>query len=138
MDARSKKVSEWRQADAHAFCLGMFPSWGVRGFRWRLRLLAVSDHCKHLESQLDVKRSHSGVCCDSVMVEVLILNAPLSHMGVGSNPDSSSSHPAPCLWCGKAIEEGPMALGPCTHVGYLEEVPGSRSAQHRLSRSLGE
>ena len=59
------------------------------------------------------------------MVKVLSLHAPESHLGTGSNPGSPTSHPAPCLWPGKAGEDGPE-LGPCTHVGDPEEVPGSQ------------
>ena len=45
-------------------------------------------------------------------------------MGTGSNPGSSASDPAPCLWPGKAVENGPKleTLHPC---GKQEEVSGS-------------
>ena len=33
-------------------------------------------------------------------------------MGAGSNPGSSTSYPAPCLWPGKAVEDGPKLWDP--------------------------
>ena len=48
----------------------------------------------------------------SVAAKVLTLNAPGSHMGTSCNPGSSASHPAPCLWPGKAIEDGPKPWDP--------------------------
>ena len=32
---------------------------------------------------------------------------PGCHRGTGSSPGSPASHPAPCLWPGKAVEDGP-------------------------------
>ena len=46
---------------------------------------------------------------------------------MGADPccGGPASHPALFLWPSKAVEDGPKALGPCTHVGDLEEAPGS-------------
>ena len=46
---------------------------------------------------------------------------------MGTDPCSGgpASHPALFLWPREAVEDGPKALGPCTHVGDLEETPGS-------------
>ena len=46
-------------------------------------------------------------------------------MGAGSSPGTSTSHPAPCLCPGESSGGWAKTLGPCTHVGELEEVPGS-------------
>ena len=43
-------------------------------------------------------------------------------MGAGSYPSSPASHPAPYLWPGKVVED---STNPSTHVGDLEEAPGS-------------
>ena len=40
------------------------------------------------------------------------LARPGSHMGAGSNPGSPASLPAPCLWLGKAVEDGPKLWDP--------------------------
>ena len=65
------------------------------------------------------------------------LARPGSHMGAGSNPCSPASLPAPCLWPGKAVKNGPRlwdpapawetqkrllasdwhSIGRCTHLG---------------------
>ena len=33
-------------------------------------------------------------------------------MGIGSDPSSPASHPAPCLWPGKAVGESPTPWDP--------------------------
>ena len=43
---------------------------------------------------------------------MLALNALGSNMGADSNPSSPASHPAPSLWSGKAVEEGPKPWNP--------------------------
>ena len=53
----------------------------------------------------------------SLEVNVLVLHAPGSHMGAGSNPDIPAYHPAPCLWPGRAVEDGPK---PCFSVPAWE------------------
>ena len=45
-------------------------------------------------------------------------------MDAGSNPGSSASHPALCLWPGKAVKDGPKPWDPA-RMGELEEIPGS-------------
>ena len=40
------------------------------------------------------------------------LARPGSHMGASSNPGSPASLPAPCLWPGKAVEDGPKLWDP--------------------------
>ena len=40
------------------------------------------------------------------------LARPGSHMGAGSNPGSPTSLPAPCLWPGKAVKDGPKLWDP--------------------------
>ena len=46
-------------------------------------------------------------------------------MGAGCKAGRPASHPAPCLWPGKAVQDGPKALGTCPHVGDPGDVPGS-------------
>ena len=59
------------------------------------------------------------------MVKVLILNQPGSHMGNGSNSGTSTSPPAPCLWPGKAVEDGPKPWDPAPAWQTQKEAPGS-------------
>ena len=35
-----------------------------------------------------------------------------SHMGINSCPGFTTSHPVPCLWPGKAVEDGPKPWDP--------------------------
>ena len=49
---------------------------------------------------------------DGLAAKVLALNSPGSHMCTGSNPGSPTSHPAPCLWPEKAVEDGPRSWEP--------------------------
>ena len=57
---------------------------------------------------LNVNRTRHG----GLVVKVLALNMPGSHMGASSNPGSSTSHPAPCLWPRKAVKDVPKARDP--------------------------
>ena len=41
-------------------------------------------------------------------------------MGSGSKPGDPAPHQAPCLWPGKAVEDG-QSLGTCMHVEDPEE-----------------
>ena len=41
------------------------------------------------------------------MGKVLAMHVPGFHMGDSSNPSSRTSHPAPCLWHGEAVVDGP-------------------------------
>ena len=72
--------------------------------------------------------------------KVLPLNTPGSHIGANSNFSSCTSHPAPCLWPGKEVEDGPMPWGSApvweTQKKFL--VPSFGLVQHHLLRSLGE
>ena len=81
-----------------------------------------------------------GPQCGSLAAKVLALNAPESHMGAGSNPGGSTSHPAPCLCPGKAVEDGPKPWDPApvweTRKKLL--VFDFISAQLWLWRPLGE
>ena len=46
-------------------------------------------------------------------------------MGAGSKPGSGpGSHPAPCLWPGKAVEDGPRAWDPAPVWKTWEEALG--------------
>ena len=74
---------------------------------------------------------------DHVEVKFLALNMPWSHMGTSSNPDVFDSHPALCLWPGKAVENGSKLWDPAL-VWDQEEAPGFRLAQSQLVRALGE
>ena len=47
-----------------------------------------------------------------IAAEVLALSTPGSRMGTGSHQGSSTSHPAPCLLPGKAVEDGPKTWDP--------------------------
>ena len=47
-----------------------------------------------------------------LVAKVLVLNSLGSHMGTGSSPGSSTSHPVPCLWPGKAVEDSLMLWDP--------------------------
>ena len=59
---------------------------------------------------------------DPIWAPVLIPAAPLpTQLG---DPGSSASHPAPCFWPGKAVENGPKLWDP--------------APAHRPLRSLGE
>ena len=61
-------------------------------------------------------------------------------MDASSNPGSPTSHPAPCLWPGKAVEDGPKPWDPapeCKTQSRLQ-AHGFGLAQLRLLRSLGE
>ena len=44
--------------------------------------------------------------------EVLTLSTPGSLMGADSNPRGPASHPAPCLWPGKAVKDSPKPWNP--------------------------
>ena len=76
----------------------------------------------------DIQRKLLGPGAVAQVVKGPRLARPGSHMGAGSNPGSPASLPAPCLWPGKAVEDGPKALGTCTRVGDPEEAPGLGSA----------
>ena len=73
---------------------------------------------------LEAKYNTFGAQRNSAVVKVLAFCMPGSHMDAGSNPGQPASHPAPCLWPGKAVKDGPNPwnLAP---VGDLEEAPGS-------------
>ena len=45
-------------------------------------------------------------------------------MGAGSNPGSPTSLPAPCLWPGKAVKDGPRLWDPASAWENPEEAPG--------------
>ena len=73
------------------------------------------------------------------------LARPGPHMGTGSSPCSPASHPAPCLWPGKAFADGPRlwdpapglasdrhSIGRCTHLGS-ESLDGRSSSLSLLS-----
>ena len=76
-----------------------------------------------------------------LVAKVLALNTPGSHMGAGSNPGSSTSHPAPCLQPGKAVEDGP---NPWDYAPVWETLkkflaPGFRTVRHwplKVTREL--
>ena len=57
--------------------------------------------------------------------KVLALNAPGCHKGAGSNPCSSTFHPAPCLWPGKAVENSPKPWDPAPVWDTQRKLPGS-------------
>ena len=61
-----------------------------------------------------LKNSVSRAWHGDLVVKVLTLNTLPSHMGNGSNPSSSTSHPAPCLSPGKAVEDGPKPWDPAS------------------------
>ena len=48
----------------------------------------------------------------SIVVKLLTLNAPGSHIGTSFNPSSPTFHPAPCLWPGTAAEDTPKLWVP--------------------------
>ena len=78
------------------------------------------------------------------------LACPGSHVGAGSSPGSPASLPAPCLWPGKAAQDGPKlwdpapawetpkrllasdqhSIGRCAHLG--SESLGGRSSSLSL------
>ena len=51
-------------------------------------------------------------------------------MGASSNPSSPASLPAPCLWPGKAVEDGLKHWDPAP-VWDTQKSPGFGSAWHR-------
>ena len=78
-------------------------------------------HCRGLLS-IQPKRSIFKICLsrawhDSTVVKVLALHVPGFHMSAGSNPGGPASHPAPCLWPGKAVEDGPKPWDPAPSSG---------------------
>ena len=72
----------------------------------------------------------SGALRHGLVAKVLTLNAPGSYMDTSSNPSGPASHPAPCLWPGKAVEDGPKLWDPAptwdTRKKFLD--PGFGSA----------
>ena len=107
-----------------------------------LQAWAVAAHC--ICTELKLRHSHRhrspnvififfsfkdfidfwGQWC-GLAAKALHFYAPGSHMGTGSSPGTSTSHPAPCLCPGESSGGWAKTLGPCTHVGELEEAPGS-------------
>ena len=61
-----------------------------------------------------------------IVAKVLALSVPGSHMSTGSNPGSPAYHPAPCLWPGKAVGDGPRPEDPATawDTGKRLQAPG--------------
>ena len=68
------------------------------------------------------------------------LLSPGSHMGTGSNHGSPASLPAPCLWPGKTVEDGPKLWDPAPTWQTQKKLlaPGLELAQFWLLRLLGE
>ena len=66
------------------------------------------------------------------------LARPGSHMGAGSNPSSPASLPAPCLWPGKAVEDGPKLWEPAPAWETRKRLLASDRHSIGLLRSLGE
>ena len=79
--------------------------------------------------------------CHGLATKVLPLNALGSYLGTGSNLGCSTSHIAPCLWPGKAAEDGPM-LWDSAHMWETQKTflnPGLyRHSTYRPLRSIGE
>ena len=61
-------------------------------------------------------------------------------MGAGSSPCSPASHPASCLWPGKAIEDGPKPWDPAPTWETQKnlQAPGFGSTQCQLLQLLEE
>ena len=103
-------------------------------------LLNVSGQQVSILSEFFLSPLRSWVRQYVLAAKVLVLYTLGSHMDTSSNPSSSTSHPAPCLWPEEAIEDGTMLWDPAptweTQKQFL--VPGFGSLQYQPSRSLGE
>ena len=79
-------------------------------------------------------------CGPSAVAKVLAFNTPGSHRRAGSYICSPTSHPAPCLWPGKAVKDGSKSWDRAsvweTQMKLL--APGFGLAQLQPLRSLGE
>ena len=71
------------------------------------------------------------------VVKVLALHAR-HHMGAGSNPGSPTSHPAPYLWPGKAVEDGPKLWEPAPAWETRKRLLASDRHSIDPLRSLGK
>ena len=78
--------------------------------------------------------------CSGLLAKVLALQALGFHMRMGSCPSCSTSCLTPCLWPGKAGEDGilPWDPAPAWETWRRFLAPGFRLAQHRLLRTFGE
>ena len=61
-------------------------------------------------------------------------------MGAGSSPGNPTSHPVPCWWPGKAVEDRPKPWDPAPMWENWKRLlaPGSGSAQLGLFQQLGD
>ena len=105
----------------------------IWGMMVLLNILLMRPH------KISVSRARHG----DLVVKVLTLNTLPSHMGNGSNPSSSTSHPAPCLSPGKADEDGPKPWEPASAWQTWRKflAPGSwlcGLAQYRPLWSIGK
>ena len=60
----------------------------------------------------------------SLVAKVLTLHMLETHVSTSSNPGSPAFHPAPCLWPGKAVRDGPGLRTLHPH-GKRRRAPGS-------------
>ena len=110
---------------------------------WPGKTVSISHgkkHHSHESFTLEMLKSSHGVQCNSIVPKALALNVLGSHMGADSNPGGPVSHPAPCLWPGKAVKNGPKPWNPApvwdTRRKFLDA--GFGLAQYWPLRSLGE
>ena len=89
-----------------------------------IRLTQVR-HWIQVRLALTVRQKGKKIKIYSLVAKVLTLYALGSYVGAGLYPDCSTSLPAPCFWLGKSNQGWPKALGPCSHMGDMEEAPGS-------------
>ena len=85
-----------------------------------------------------LRKSGPGPGAVAQVVKGPRLARPGYHMGAGSNPSSPASHPAPCLWPRKAVENSPKLWDPVpVWETWIRLLASDRHSIGPL-RSLGE
>ena len=85
----------------------------------------------------EFKKNNAGPAVAQV-VKGPRLARPGSHVGAGSGPGSPASLPAPCLWPGKAVEDGPRLWEPAPAWETRRRLLASDRHSIGPLRSLGE
>ena len=124
--------------------LTCFKSWFPCFFLWRVFQLSVH-WC--LPPNLLPYTACSGllfvflfVLCNDLVAKVLTSNAVGSSMGTVFNPGGPASHPAPCLWSRKTVEDSLKLWDPAPmwKTWMMCMAPGFRLAQFWPLQSLEE
>ena len=88
--------------------------------------------------KIAIKISHWGPSAVAQVVKGPHLARPGSHMGASSNPGSPTSLLAPCLWPGKAVQDGPKLWDPAPAWETRKRLLASDRHSIGPLRSLGE